>query len=455
MLINKLGYSIPLNKLTEVELKELKQILTVKPQILEAYDFGQVKSFPMYRLSEKRIYMPKFFGLDKYGPLKRSHKSEGLIMDREFKGELLEHQVKYCDTLLNEILTNDSCIAHASTGSGKTFMALWLASKLKARTLILVHKEFLANQWSDRIKQYLPSATIGFIQQDKCEIDNDFVIGMIQTIISRDLQPKLFDNIGFVAIDETHRVAAASFSQTLFKCGARYSIGLSATPKRKDGLTCILEWSLGKIISNEILSDVETPKVEFIKAEYSTKIVPKFNFKAQLNAPNLINQLVIDPKRNEQIINKIIELNNTGRKILVLSGRREHCINLNKLIFIRNPLLNTGIYMGSMKQTDLDKSNLADIIFATYSAVSEAYDNKKLDTLIMATGMGDVTQSVGRILRCKNVNRPLVIDVTDKEFFMGQAKKRTDFYKKNNYLISGSKVKEHKIDSEEKFMFID
>jgi superfamily II DNA or RNA helicase len=240
----------------------------------------------------------------------------------------------------------------------------------------------------------------------------------------------------------------------LFKCNTRYSIGLSATPTRKDGLTKILEWSLGKILSNEVFSDVETPIVEFIDAEYSTKIVPKFNFRAQLNSPNLINQLVVDPKRNEQIVDRIVCLNKTGRKILVLSGRREHCINLNKLTLLKNPLLKTGIYMGSMKVEDLEKSNLADIIFATYSAVSEAYDNKKLDTLIMATGMGDVTQSIGRILRCKNINRPLVVDVTDKEFFMGQSRKRVAFYKKSNYLIKGMK-KEVEVKSEEKFMFVD
>ena len=454
MLINRLGYSIPLEKLSEADLRELKNSLTVKPHTIEAYDFGNIKSFPMYRLSEKKIYIPKFFGINKYGPAKSQYKNTWDPMKCSFKGELLDHQVDYCNILLNEILINGSCLAHSTTGSGKTVMTLWLSSKLGLKTLILVHKEFLANQWSDRIKQFFPDATIGFIKQDKCETQNDFVIGMIQTILSRDLPTSTFDKIGFTIIDESHHIAAASFSKTLFKCCTRYYIGLSATPTRKDGLSCILEWSLGKIISNEVVSDVGVPTVEIINAEYSTKITPKFNFRAQLNAPDLINQLVVDPKRNELIIDKILYLHSQNRKILILSGRREHCINLNNLLLSKNAL-KTGIYMGSMKQEELEKSNLADIIFATYSAVSEAYDNKKLDTLIMATGMGDVTQSVGRILRCKNLNHPLVIDITDREFFMGQSMRRIAFYKKNNYNIKGHKkeVFIQRVQTEEKFMF--
>jgi superfamily II DNA or RNA helicase len=452
--ITKLGYSLKLDEFTDKQLENLKKELTVKPHVMEAYDFGQVQPFPVFRLSEKRIYVPKFFGIEKYGPAKKMFKNEEIEMKHEFTGSLLPHQTEICDTILNKILTNDSCIAALPTGQGKTIIALWISAQIKKRTLILVHKEFLANQWADRIKQFIPGATIGFIQQDKCEIENDFVIGMIQTIVSRDFSPATFNSFSLTVYDETHHIAACSFSKTLFTCGSRYTLGLSATPERKDGLTKILEWSLGDIISNTVASDVETPIVEFINAEYSSKIVPKYNFRSQLNSPNLINQLVADNKRNDQIIDKIVELTKIGRKILVLSGRRNHCDVLMELLKLRDASLITGLYMGGMKQKDLDESNLADIIFATYSAVSEAYDNPKLDTLVMATGMGDVTQSIGRILRRKNKFRPLVVDVTDKEFCMGQSRRRVAFYKKNNYVLKGVKNTKPTVNTE-KYMFVD
>ena len=88
-----------------------------------------------------------------------------------------------------------------------------------------------------------------------------------------------------------------------------------------------------------------------------------------------------------------------------------------------------------MKNQDLDASNQADIVIATFSMASEAYDNPALDTLVMATGMGAVTQSIGRILRRKNKFRPLVVDFTDIQYFGGQARRRKQYYKKSGYEI--------------------
>jgi superfamily II DNA or RNA helicase len=454
MLINKLGFSIPLTDLTELELKELKENLIFKANVIEAYDFGQAIPFKMYRMSEKKIYIPKFYGLSKYGLVNKHFKNKGSEITCEFNGTPLPHQKDYCDTLLNNILKNDSCVAYMTTGGGKTFCALYLASKLNAKSLIIVHKSFLAQQWHDRIKQFFPSAKIGLIQQDKCEIEGkDFVIAMIQTIISRDFSPSLFDSIKFTIYDEAHHISAASFSQVLFITGSRYSLGLSATPNRKDGLTNVLTYCLGEIIPNNVTSDIETPIVEFINAEYSTKIVPKYNFKSQLNAPNLINQLVLDPKRNEQIVDKIILLSKTDRKILVISGRRNHCFKLNEMLISKCPFLKIGIYLGGMKQEELDKSILADIIISSYNMIAEAFDCPKLDSIILCTGISDVTQTIGRILRRKNANRPLVVDVTDKEFFMGQSKRRTTFYKNNKYLLNSSSKEICSKQLPEKFMF--
>lgn len=438
-MINRLGYSKETKDFTEEKLKELKANLTVKPEVLPDYDYGQIEPFEVFRTTEARIYMPKFYGIEKYGPVEKKYKKLPDI-ELNFSGSLMNHQVKYCETLLNEIKNNDSCIAYMKTGGGKTVCALWLAAQLKKKTLIIVHKEFLMNQWIDRITQFLPGAKIGTIRQEKCEIENnDIIVGMIQTITSRTYERGTFDNIQFTVYDECHHLAAAKFSQVLYKCGSRYSLALSATPKRKDGLTKVLQWFLGTIITNEVASNVDTPSVKLINAEYSSKIVPKHNFKGVLNSPNLINQLVVDNKRNEIIVDESIKINSSGRKQLILTGRRNHCYHLQKLITDKDKKVSTGIYVGGMKEKDLEESNKADIIIATYQSVSEGYDNPDIDTLIMATGISDITQSIGRILRRKNKNKPLVIDITDKEFLIGQAKRRTTYYKKNNFEILGHK----------------
>lgn len=336
------------------------------------------------------------------------------------------------------------------TVTHNTAMALWLVSQLKKRTLIIVHKSFLLEQWVERIKQFLPDSSIGIIQQNKCEIDKDIIIGMIQTLVKRDYPEDMFKSIEVTVFDEVHHYAAQGFSNSFFKIGSKTSLALSATPTRSDGLTKVLDWFLGTTIKNEISSEIEKPSIKFVEAEYSSNIVPKFNFKGNLNAPNMINQLVLDPARNQQIIDEIISLSREGRKILVLSGRRGHCEYLEDKLSKLN--FDTGLYLGGMKADNLEKSNKAKIIFGTFNMVAEAYDNVELDTLIMATGMGAVQQAVGRILRRKNKFSPLVVDFTDIEYFGSQARRRKQFYKKNGYQIQGSKSynkQESKSDSEE------
>lgn len=432
-LISKNGYGIYLDSITPEEVEKIKRGLTVKPIVVSDYDFGSDKSFPVYKLSDTRIYLPKWYGIKNYGSTKSIVK-DGVDANLMFNGELKDHQIDFCDKVLEELNTKNSCIACSTTGSGKTTISLWLASKIKKRTLIIVHKEFLMNQWIERIKQFIPSASIGIIRQDKCEIDNDIIIGMIQTIVKREYPPKTFDSVHFIIYDEIHHCGAQGFSQVFSKIGSKTALGLSATPERSDGLTKVIEWFLGSIIKNEIVSEIEKPVIKFVVAEYGSKIVPKFNFKGTLNAPNLINQLVIDPIRNKQIVNEIINLNKEGRKILVLSGRREHCEFLSNEVGKINDKIVTGLYLGSMKKEHLDTSNKAEVIFATYDMASEAYDNPDLDTLIMATGRTKIEQSVGRILRKKNKLHPLVVDFTDIEFFGYQAKSRKQYYKKKGYV---------------------
>ncbi len=431
-IITKKGYGIFLNSIEDSELDKIKKELTVKPEVFADYDFGEDSSFPVYRLSDTRIYLPKFYGLKNYGPTEIKIK-DGLEVNLEFNGDLKEHQIEFCNKVLTELKSTNSCIACSATGSGKTCCALWLASKIGKRTLIVVHKEFLMNQWIDRIKQFIPTASIGIIQQNKCEIDKDIIIGMIQTLTKREYPQGTFDSIAMMINDEVHHMACQGFSNLFYKVNPKITLGLSANVKRADGLTKVLEWFLGKIIKNEINSEVETPIIKFIEAEYSSNIVPKFNFKGNLNAPNMVNQLVADSSRNNQIINEIVKLAEEGRKILVLSGRRGHCEYLAQQLSVKK--FNTGLYLGGMKQDDLEKSNMSNIIFATYSMASEAYDNPSLDTLVMSTGMGAVQQSIGRILRRKNKFRPLVVDFTDVEFFGGQARRRKQYYKKNGYEI--------------------
>ena len=438
--VNHKGYRIPFN---QQHYDKIKKELTVKPFMLPDYDFNN-KPFPVYRRNKEWIYLPKFYGIEKYGPPKKSEERVGDSINLEFKGNLKPVQEPIVKKVLDVLDKNDSTVLCLQCGGGKTVCGLNIISKLKKKTLIIVHKEFLLNQWIERIQQFLPTARVGRIQQNTIDIeDKDIVIAMLQSLtVRKQSYPKeTFDSFGMVIGDEVHRICSKTFSKALFMVSTKKMLGLSATPERKDGLSKVLEWFLGGITVPELQKNLEYKAgVKFVEAQYENKPTINYNMRGKVNLPNLVTQISLDPIRNNQIIQEIIEANKNGRKILVLTERRQQCFDL-QLLLPSN--ISGGPYVGGMKEVDLTESNTKDVIFATYSMASEGYDNKTLDTLIMATGRSDIEQIVGRILRQENSNPPLIIDFNDNIEGLGsQAKKRERYYKKKGYIrqLRGTKT---------------
>jgi superfamily II DNA or RNA helicase len=124
---------------------------------------------------------------------------------------------------------------------------------------------------------------------------------------------------------------------------------------------------------------------------------------------------------------------NCERKILVLTDRKSHCEYIKLLL----KDLSVGIYYGGMKKEELKLSNECRIIVATYQMASEGYDNPDLDTLILASPKGNVEQAVGRILRKKNKNEAIIVDINDCiSIFNNWNTKRQSFYKSRNFKIT-------------------
>ena len=136
-------------------------------------------------------------------------------------------------------------------GRGKTITAIYLASVLKVKTIVVVHKTFLQNQWYDRIKEST-NANIGIIRQKKVDIENkDIVIAMLQSLSMIDYDKNIFKDFGLAVFDEVHHTGSRVYSNALKKIGCKYTIGLSATPERTDGLTKVIKWYLGDFIYRE------------------------------------------------------------------------------------------------------------------------------------------------------------------------------------------------------------
>jgi superfamily II DNA or RNA helicase len=325
------------------------------------------------------------------------------------------------------------------TVTHNTIMALYIIAKLKLKTLVIVHKEFLLNQWIEKINEFLPDAKIGKIQGQIIDIeDKDIVIGMLQSLSMKEYPEDTFDSFGFTIIDETHHLAAEVFVRSLQKIVTKYILGLSATMERKDGLTKVFKMFIGDIIykmKRDKDEGVLIKAVKFVTQDEEFNTV-EYDFRGNVKYSTMISKLCSFNNRTEMIISIIeneLKLNNK-QQIIVLGQFKNILTYLYKAIEHRN-IGTVGYYIGGMKEEQLKKSELKQIIIATYSMAAEGLDIKTLTTLILATPKTDIEQAVGRILREKH-EQPLVIDIIDNhEVFKKQWDKRKAYYLKNNYKI--------------------
>jgi superfamily II DNA or RNA helicase len=317
-------------------------------------------------------------------------------------------------------------------GFGKTTVSLALAAHLKVRTLIVVHKEFLANQWRDRIQEFCPGASIGRIQQGVLDTDKDFVIAMIQTLCSRGedmIPPKTFDQFGLLIVDEAHHIGASAFSQAMFRFCPKYTLGLTATPDRKDGLTRILYWFLGPEFFRVQRTGQKTTRVECVqfKSELFKESPPVSRF-GKLNMAEMINIVTDMPDRNKVICSLVRDALKGTRRVLILTDRRAHCHYFHQEF---GPEL-SGLYYGGLGEADLAESSKKRVVIGTFSMAQEGLDIPVLDTVILASPKSDIVQAIGRIMRETpgKQNDPLIYDIVDHwSVFHAMARKRANVYR--------------------------
>jgi len=187
-------------------------------------------------------------------------------------------------------------------GYGKTTVSLAIACKLGYRTMIVVHKQFLADQWRERIKQFCPGATIGVVQQDKKEVECDFVIAMLQSLSLKEYSFSDFESIGTVIVDEAHHICAKVFSQSLFKLCPRHILRtLSDTRDEKmvslKVLTLVHGTYLFRSRTQKSGTGGSIPSYVYDSPNY--KNPPPSMRNGKISMPNMITELVEDRNRNK------------------------------------------------------------------------------------------------------------------------------------------------------------
>ena len=434
------GYTILKNELTTKQQYFIRSQLMVKPYI-PGSPVAATNSFPAYRESDNKFYVPRYFGEQYFGTPKNIKIPEGTNISLLFNGELRDYQTAVVNKYIEHVTLNPygGGLLDLPCAWGKTSASLYIVSQLKKKTIVIVHKEFLMNQWIERIQQFLPTARIGKIQGQIIDIENkDIVLAMLQSLSMKDYPPSLFDSFGLTIIDEVHHISSETFSCALFKLVTKYMLGLSATMNRKDGTTKIFKMFLGDIIEKVVRKgeyDVVVRGIQYIvNDEEFNSIV--YDFRGNPQFSTMITKLCSYNRRSEFILTVIKDMleENPNQQIMILA----HNKSLLKYLFdaiVFKQIATVGYYVGGMKEMALKESETKKIIIATYSMAAEALDIKTLTTLIMATPKTDIEQAVGRILREKH-SQPVVVDIIDShDMFQKQWIKRKKFYKSQNYKI--------------------
>ena len=349
----------------------------------------------------------------------RDERFAGKPIEAEFHGTLRTAQ----EEAVAKILRNDDGLICAPTAFGKTAVAAWLIAKRKTNVLVMVHRQQLLDQWRERLAMFLeiPMDEIGQIGGGKTKRTGNLDVAVIQSL-HRDREVKDFvAEYGHVIVDECHHLSAFTFERVMRQVKAKFVVGLTATPIRKDGHHPIIYMQCGPTrysLGARAMTD-STP--------FDHMVLPKLtSFRmndngADATIQDVFTALVADDMRNESIVRDVTHAIESGRSPLVLTGRTDHLSRLEAALAgkVRNVIVLKG-GMGRKQRRSASEALAAvpageqRLILATGSYIGEGFDDARLDTLFLAMPIswkGTLQQYVGRLHRLHDSKR--VVEVYD------------------------------------------
>ena len=343
----------------------------------------------------------------------------------EFAFTLRESQQKVYDEV------EDCAIINAWVSWGKTFTGLALASKLKQKTLVVVHTIALRNQWAKEVEKVF-GFTPGIIGSGKFETDSPIVIGNIQSLYRK--IKEIQKEFGTVILDEMHHISSPTFSRIIDKMHSRYKIGLTGTLERKDGKHVVFRDYFGNHVIKPPKENFMTPVIDIIKSEV------RFLDGNRIPWANRINHLVSQEEYLHSVAMIASAYATRGHKVLVVSDRvslLKTCARLSG----DSAVCITGELDQDERENLLESVKTSkDILYGTQAIFSEGISLNALSCLVLATPINNdplLTQLIGRIVRKQEGKKqPIVVDIHLRgKTAAKQAKARYGFYMKQGYEI--------------------
>jgi superfamily II DNA or RNA helicase len=371
---------------------------------------------------------------------------EGEIVDVHFQGKLTSQQTEVVNTMLK---SNHGTLA-ATTGFGKTVVATAIIAERKVNTLIIVHRTQLMKQWVVRLAEFLkvPQGEIGQIGGGKNKITGKIDVTTIQGLNYGGQLKSFITQYGQIIVDECHVISALTYESVLKKIRPKYVLGLTATPKRKDGLHPIIEMQCGPIRYK-----INAKNQAKIRPFGHVLVIKETSFSTKkTDFQEIYEELISNSDRNIQIFEDVIQALEAGRSPIILTERLEHLEKLKQQFsrFAKNIIVLAGNMKKKDQKAELERlraipSDEERLVIATGKFIGEGFDDARLDTLFLTMPIswkGTLQQYVGRLHRDYHSKQEVqVYDYVDVQVPLLEAmhQKRLAGYKSMGYVSNDGK----------------
>jgi superfamily II DNA or RNA helicase len=349
---------------------------------------------------------------------RHDERSSGRPLAVEFVGILRPEQAAAVTAMLHQ----DTGVLCAPTAFGKTVVAAAMIAQRRVNTLVLVHRTDLLNQWRERLQAFIGvgKGVIGTIGGGTAKLNGQIDIAVMQSLARQGEINPCVEDYGHVIVDECHHLGAVSFEDILKRVKARYVLGLTATPIRRDGQHPLIVMQCGPI---------RYTAAQPASAPHDLAVVPR-ELSAPIDLPpesgiqDVFRHLANDQGRTDTIVAAIREALDRGRKILVLTERTDHLDAIHAALVdkVPSPFVLHGRMSGKQRtaliaELDALPPDAPRVLLATGKLVGEGFDHPPLDTLVLAmpvSWQGTLQQYAGRLHREHATKRDVrVIDFID------------------------------------------
>jgi superfamily II DNA or RNA helicase len=334
------------------------------------------------------------------GPYPRSLKENFSTREYKFVGSLRDHQKQVKTEAIDHLNKYGSTVISCYPGYGKTCSSIYIASKIRMKTLVITHRIVLVNQWRDSINKFCPDATVQILDSKCKKTDCDFYIMNAINIPKRDRND--YKDIGFLIVDEIHCIMSEVLSKCMCCIVPRFLLGLSATPYREDGLNILIDLYFGKRKIHRKLYRKHT--VYKINTNFKPTIEQTSN--GRLNWGVILDSQALDKDRNNMIISIVKYF---PKRVFIILCKRVEQGN-----YLVNTLKEQGEDVTSLIGKQQEYEQKSRILVGTASKTGTGFDHPRLDAMILACDLQAYFQQyMGRVCRTETVV-PIIFDIVDK-----------------------------------------